>query len=304
MLRRTARKSEAWQGEDLVFLVGHPRSGTTFLGRLLGAHPSIGYWEEAALIHVAAQFHQTLRDLHRHLQVDAGLDVLRLTERDSTRAQFPLDDEATDEADRRALAHTREVVKRLVDDFRSRSGRPMVLEKTPAAVGMLQPMAALLPDARAVHIVRDPRDIVASMQRITRQKGRPEFIPAEGDVVDVTARQWLELVSNGLDVGARLGGSVVHVLRHEDLVADPKVHVGRLLDFLGLPWCREIDEFLAAGMPPPKPKKNRALSGIDPGRSGVWAERLTPEDAARVVSLAGGLMARLGYESDGPPLRA
>ena len=275
-----------WAGEGLVFLVGHPRSGTTFLGRLLGAHPSIGYWEEPAVLQFVNQVHHELRRLEQHLQLDAQIDTFTLREVGNTRKQNSLDAHQVQLADERAVTRTRELVQHLVEDFRTLSGRPIVVEKTPMGIGMLGALGSVLPEARAIHIVRDPRDIVASIHRMVPLKGRPGWLRDDGDVAHALATQWLALVGGAIEAEGTHSGAI-HRLRHEDVVERPERELKALFEFLGIDWTHEIDEFLQSGH----------SGGLDPSRSGAWRDEVSVDEVHAVAAVAGGLMRELGYEA-------
>ena len=298
MVRMRRKPPKPWKGDGLVFVAGHPRSGTTFLGRLLGAHPQLGYWEEPEVAHFAAQLFHDLYRLNRRLAIDSNVDVRSLLERDNT-IDFPLTEEEDVAAYRRAVRGTRKAVHQLLDEFRRRSGTPMVVDKTPGTVGLLDPVRDLMPEAKIVHIIRDPRDIATSVLRITERRGRPGFIPAEGDVVEAVAHHWVDMVTGGLASAEERGAAAIHTLRHEDLVVDPDGQFRPVLAFLGLAWVPEITAFLNEGNRQDRPRAQVREAGIDAARAGVWQDKLPPEDAELVVSIAGQLMTQLGYDIGG-----
>ena len=271
-----------WAGEALVFLLGHPRSGTTFLGRFLGAHPDVAYWEEPELLGSLRRIHETLVRLYRHLAVDAGLDTTPLF-RVSTREQVELTTTKQEHADELAVRQTRDIAQRLQQEFQLRAGKPILLEKTPGQVLPVEGLRELLPQAKAIHIIRDPRDVASSLLRWIQREGWPPWLPAGDDPVAVMAGQWAVQVRDGLRAADE--STSMFTLRHEDLVATP-VEVGHeLCQFLGIDWSPRLDEFLERGFD----------TGIDPKTVGVWRDELTDAQVATVVGGAGELMVALGY---------
>jgi hypothetical protein len=281
---------ESWAGRDLVFLVGHPRSGTTFLGRLLGSHPDIGYWEEADLLRFAIWYATELTRLHHHLRVDATMDPLALSHQ-STRDQLELAQDEQHQANLAAMDDMRFALRRLQLAFNEQSGKRLLLEKTPTAVVEIQHLDVLLPDARVIHIMRDPRDIAASTVAWMQRTGWPDWLgELDEDPVRATALQWKEMVGQGLSGAARIGAERVITVRHEDVIADARREVERLLGFLGLSWSPRLDDFLRTGHG----------AGLDKETVGRWRERLTPEQVDTVVQEVGPMMDELGYgEGDG-----
>lgn len=273
---------DGWAGEGLWFLVGHPRSGTTFLGRLLGSHPRLAYWEEPDLLESALDMHHTFSRLYRHLAVDAGLDTVKLY-RVSTRDQIEVSEAETKEADEKATRQVRRDVHHLQQEFLSRAGKSILLEKSPGQVLLLDSVRALFPQAKFIHIIRDPRDVASSTLRWIEREGWPPWLGAGDDPVAVVAQQWVNQVGGGLAAAA--GNPAVFTLRHEDLVGSTTATLNALCEFLGLEWSTRFDAFLDHGMD----------TGLDPGTVGVWRNELTDAEVAAVVVPAAELMASLGY---------
>ena len=281
MLRRR-RNTGAWAGEGLVFVTGHPRSGTTVLGRLLGSHPDVGYWEETGLVRALATMHADLTRLERHAAVDAlisgGLRV------GNSKVRLEPTDDQSHAADERAVLIARGVLAELVDHFRSMSGRPIVVDKTPGTMADLPIVRALVPDATVVHIIRDPRDVAGSAKArylMIKSPRRPDWLPpSDDDVITAVARNWLQVI--GWGIAAEAAGSRIVRVRYEELAASPESVARGLVDRLGLRWSPRVDEFIRTAM--------------DAGRARAWPERLTDDEVAAVEPVAGEMMRRLGYD--------
>lgn len=264
----------------MAFLVGHPRSGTTFLGRALGSHPGVGYWEEPRLLFRARQDFDALRPVAEHLVADSSVDELWRTERDGNlREQFGIGEDA--ETEGVCISMVRQRVFLLRGEFLSRSGGALLLDKTPRQLRALSDAASWFPEARVVHIVRDGRDVAASAVAWERRWGRPGWLDTPGPVVAATAQQWATDVQEALAASPK-----ATVVRYEDLVADGRMTVRRVLDHLALPWHPGVGRFLAEGM-----------DGLHARSVGRWREDLAAGEVDLVVGHAGALLADLGYAS-------
>jgi len=116
-----------------VFLLGFPRSGTTLLDRMLCAHPEI----------VSVEEKETLTDAQRDFIIpDDGLGRLEKLS-DSDRAIYRA-------AYRRRLADS------------APSPARIVIDKLPLHTVSLPLIAHLMPEARIIFAVRDPRDVCLS----------------------------------------------------------------------------------------------------------------------------------------------
>lgn len=243
-----------------VFLVGAPRSGTTWLHQLLAVHPHVATSGES---HVFCEGFAALFDNHDDTDPHMNLSTW------VSRAEL--------------LALTRRFVDQLFLTVRDRS-RPAathVLDKTPDH----RPHAALLgevyPDATFVHIIRDGRDMASSAHSLWSGFGDDYRHLADA------ARVWTTAIT---DIRQHLGPLRYHEVRYEDLVAAPAEHLGAVLDHIGLP---HDDALVAAAV-----EFGRAPINVRPSdaRSGVrkWGQLDAPA-ARAVAATAGDLLVELGY---------
>ena len=281
-----------------IVLIGSPRSGTTFLGKLLSAHPAVHYLSEP-----------------------------RLTWRYGNDAK----------SDRLTAADARpEVVRHIRDTFGkavAEAGKERLLEKTPA--NALRPgfVDAVLPDARFVHITRHGLDATFSIRAYWRKaaqggggriaKGRlrqrlkevelrrlphyakevarrfapkaltpmvgqnvwgPRLPGIEGllkdlDLLEVCALQWRTCVELTREFGRSLPAERYLELRLEDL--DP-AELDRVLKFCDLPDDPAVRAVFDAQ--------------YDPGAAGARKLDADEAEVAVVMPWLRGTLEMLGYE--------
>ncbi len=194
---------EPWE-EDLVLVGGYGRTGTTLMqGLLCASEDVIGMTAEAKLLF-------GLIDTYAR-----GVIVWK----GQTSDYFP---------DRDAYRHfMRGVVGSYLHYLRVRSGADRrLLQKVPIVARFVPEAADLLPNARFVIMVRDPRAALASRLEVDRRHGdRPN---PEGEIerfVRIYAKLVRQLVS--------LGDKLIFV-RYEHLVTDPDAAIERVSQFLGI----------------------------------------------------------------------
>jgi tetratricopeptide (TPR) repeat protein len=109
------------------------------------------------------------------------------------------------------------------------------VETTPHTLLHLETMARIYPQARFIHVVRDGRDVVASLLQ------REWMDPATGEKVwccqspEAGAEYWVHVVDAIRKQGARFPDRYLEI-RYEDLVAHPVVVMRHVLAFLGERW--------------------------------------------------------------------
>lgn len=285
-----------------VFVVGSPRSGTTWIRRLVAEHPSVvtgpeshafpqivGPFVELGLDGPAAWrrvldrwWRGRRRDLEAGLHMWASFPVLCRW----VAAAMAMPDDPTPRAAER-------VVEALFDAYFVRHGgtaNDLLLEKTPQHVFWIDRILTRWPDARVVEVLRDGRDVCVSLQMRSRTQRW-----ASSD----RRRQietWVRAVERGLACrGDPAFAGRIHLLRFEDVKAAPVEQALALLDFVGLPATpADAARMLDAVSIERHPRKGEGRH-VRSGAVGDWQRHFTPADAALFDEMAGDLARRVGY---------
>lgn len=198
-----------------VFLIGFPRSGTTLIETILGAHPDVAALEERNTLDAAARAFLTKRsDLERLASASArDLDPMR-----------------ADYWDR---------VKRAGVDPAGR----IFIDKNPFNTSKLPVIHRLFPAALVIFAVRDPRDVALSCfrRRFTLNPSTYELLDLDrtAAVYDLTMRL-AETLRERFDLRE-------FRLVYEDLVADPPKAARAVCEFIGATWRDEMLEIADRG---------------------------------------------------------
>jgi hypothetical protein len=206
----------------IAFLIGPPRSGSTLLARMLGAHSAI---------HAPAEPHllTPLAHLGYYARVEsADYDpIIAETGIRELVASLP-----HGEAD--YLAALRAYSDALYGGLLERSGRPLLLDKTPAYALVLDFIARLYPDARYIVLTRHPLAVWGS------------YVESFFDGDHQAAHRHNPLLERYVPAIARfLRDARVpwHRVRYEDLVQDPAAQLERVCGFLDIPYEPAMIEY-------------------------------------------------------------
>lgn len=207
-------------GRQFVFIVGCPRSGTTWLQRLLASHPDVRTGQETHLFNNYVG--PPLRSFRRHLE---------LADQHGPSSRYVgLPGYLTNEE---FQAVVQEFLYGLLGPILRQLGDGgLYVEKSPSHALWLREIHGLLPEARFVEIVRDPREVVASLLHAHRTWGR-WWAPG---TVRRAAVMWAQHVRAVDEASAELGEEQIHRLRYEDLRRDGVAELSRIARFLSLPW--------------------------------------------------------------------
>lgn len=198
-------------GDNLVFLIGLPRSGTTLLSHMLGNHPAIAAPPEPWV----------MLALHQLGRADRGHPA------NATVMQQAVENFAGPDG---LIAAARAAAAALYNARLLQSGKAVLVDKTPRYLFILDYVRAVFPLAKIVCLLRDPFDIAASF--------RSSFganLPAILDQLEDSP--FLFDFTIGLDRLDRLVASrdsALHVVRYEDLVASPAAVLGGVVEAIGL----------------------------------------------------------------------
>lgn len=277
------RRGDIWRGDpgladlsaliwppldDPIFVVGAPRSGTSFLGYAIGEMPGISYHHEPIATKNATRYvhHGEWPDWWARLFFKSVYRwLLRLT----------------GEAGQRFA------------------------EKTPRNSLLVPFLADTFPDAKFIHIIRDGRDATVSLSRKPwlEEESDPEAsdypLPrgpwprawVEPDRRDEFRQTndlhrciwaWRSHVEHAINAGRSLSEDRYVEIRYEAMPTDPEGVAERLVDFIG-----EDDQSRQA--------LARELSEAHDTSIGQWRKAFTDEDREIVEQEAGDLLAELGY---------
>jgi hypothetical protein len=262
-----------------VFVGGCPRSGTTLLGAILGAHSACVCVPEAAFKI------EVLRGR------PAGADAAPLAREILMSREFQLWglDARVLEHEVDAMAHSyADVLRWLVRHYArtvARKDARWWIDHTPLNARYAPSLDRHFPDAKFVHIVRDGRGVAASVLPL-------DWGP---NTVERAARWWAEEAASGLALESWDPRRVMRV-KYEDLVEDCEPTIRRLSDFVGLEF--EPAMLRADGFSLGFPSRQHALVGSPPraDRARAWAATLSQRQVEIFEAVAGDLLVTLGYE--------
>lgn len=309
------------KGGGYAFIVGHRKSGSTWLLNLMSLHPDIRGLMETSLFQLSWNEPDPVRRTERLFSEtpwsEGGMKNLlryRLTylaapllkrykpaltlkkeERPAALPDMALRDQL---ALRRALQQTAspgQYVQRFFEFQKDRlhpSG--YLLEKSPRHIHNAERIQEVFPGAKMIVIYRDGRDVVTSDRFFTQDHLGLPFDFTEG------VQGWKRDMEAHLRYAERYP---VFACAYERLLADGAAVARELFRFLGL---RHDDELIAdlverssfrfyAGRKRGQEDRKRFYRK---GVAGDWKNHFSAEDRKVFKEIAGGLLVRLGYEKD------
>lgn len=272
-----------------VFVVGFPRSGTTLLQVMLDAHPRLALLTEVHYFSEILQIKSTVPSLR------AGDDFAQFLTLVRKCGHF------------RRLINGEELVQAVQERLRERSERTYELfyrclleenarlkgvarfgEKTPPNVRYLEELIAIFPRARIIHIVRDPRAAIASIQQMP-------WYPRE---VVTSALKWYLDVRAARQFAERHPENLYQV-RYEDLVTEPSRELEAMCQFIGeefdarmLQYHKGSDQVVSFKH---EPWSTGIAKPLYQGRLTSWEGELSASEIYVIDRITGRLREEAGY---------
>ncbi len=279
--------------ENIVWIFGSARTGSTWLGAMMADPKDHAWWHEPMVGYLFGHlYYERARarreDEHFVLGGDKSLwlNPVRNFVLDSASARFP------------------ELIERgylVVKEPHGTLGAPLLTQA--------------LPESRMILLVRDPRDVISSkmdaaregswaeeaQKRRGQEKKNTSADRRPNAFVKSQARRYVQLIDLAQQAyGTHEGPKVL--VRYEDLRADPTGTMRRIYESLKIPveerdLSRAVEKHAWENIPD---RKKGSGKFYRKGSPGGWAEDLTPEQVEIVESITAPLLDRY-YAEDRQP---
>lgn len=279
--------------EKPIFILGAPRSGTTWLGKAFDQHPDLACWAEISNIWMWGNTHKTNDQLTEN---DLNPKIKRYIQKKFT-------------------------------DYLEKYHKKRICDKTPRNCLRISFIQAVFPDAKIIMLLRDGRSVINSTKKeLNRPKNVPwkeaysrlkeipvwewsVFLPRitsrlkrmVGIPLDywgarppgwqewvnqysreaLLAKQWSETMEIAIAEGRKLPEENYLEIRYEDLVSSPQDKIQEIANFA------ELDS--------PDPIINYARATADPSRTNKWKDSLDQTILQEIKEIMEPTMSKLGY---------
>lgn len=279
------------------FILGSPRSGTTLLRTLFDAHPNVIIPLEYPLIPLFYSKYKNkkplnindIREFIADLQKQIKFDFWEIHRWRIDWEQFEHEALSIPAIDFAAICM---LVNKSFKSCFEKKEILMIGDKNPIYSNHALLLAKLYPNAKYIHLSRDPRGQIASLQR---QRFGNRLTPAN-------AYRWNRQQNLALKCSKMVLSNFIEI-KYEDLISMPESTFARLCEFLGLPYFPDafnyykqsetyihtyqvdglIDDFRST------------MHAIDIQKAEEWRKLLKPHEIRIIESLCRKNMRSLGY---------
>jgi len=263
-----------------VFVVGMNGSGTTMLLDCIGRHPELyAFPKETRLIPYLMSREVSFGDLSdddNYAQLWDTVCTLSVFKQANNGKPVPRPENWREGS--RSLAR---VLDGAFCYFAAQENKQRWCEKTPQHVQHIIALSERFPRAKFIHVIRDGRDCAASFNR--RWLRSPTL----------TIFRWKKVVMGGHRQGLQLGPERYLDLRYEDLTDKPEYWLGKVCDFLSVPF----DAAILESNQPYLQKKEDGQGGLQ-RNSGKWESYFGTGTKHRLENIAGRTLHAFGYQTN------
>lgn len=262
-----------------IFIGGAGRSGTTLLRVILDSHPNIACGPEFKFTPILTELWYQLQNNYK--QFSEMFNEYHISDTDIDKI-------------------TGDMLISFLDKYRISQNKQRIAEKSPNNILVFFQLHRILPQSPLIHMVRDGRDVVASLLSM-------DWKDINGNPVDYTtnaikaAKYWRHIIEIGYQFSSYNLDTKRYFfqLKYEDIVLNPIKTLKGLFDFINEPWNDEVLSYHT---------KNRNLLNESSANQvnkmlysssiGRWKKDLTSEQKELIKPLIGDLLIKLDYEKN------
>ncbi len=278
----------------MFFILGRPRSGTTLLRTLFDAHPNVAIPLECAFIINMESKYGNVKNWDEEKLLSFFTDVQLHIKFDTWKLN--LDDLKADLLLYKGEYTFQDICKVVYLNYNSIFNKEKIAwigDKNPVYATYTPKLLKLFPDAKFIHLMRDPRDNIISLKNV-------DF---EGPFVALLAYRWVHSAKRIFRLKQKYPERF-YTIRYEDLVKDPHRYYREMCDFLNVPFNSLVFDFYKRGPEVLKAynvelvmKYHKSLlSPINADKVDVWKKQLPETDIRVTENVAGGWLEKYGYE--------
>jgi hypothetical protein len=270
-----------------LFIIGMPRSGTKLMRALLNQHPQINLTlaESHFIPYFVKKFgnpppfrvRKDLKPVIRELQQTAFFSTMSNAGYALDGSRFLHDVDYTKwstifEHVFRHFGSKREAVATIWGD------------KTPGYINHMPLLKELFPEAKFLHIVRDPRDYCLSVRKSFKKS------------IYRAAVRWRQGVGNAHRYGRRLGQDYLEI-PYERLLEEPVLTMRQVSSFLGVPYDDTLVNLASA---PEDLGDAKGHNKIVAHNNNKYRAQLSSHEIRRIEEIVCEVAKSIGYDLDNP----
>lgn len=251
----------------MFFIVGVGRSGTSLLQSILASHSKIDLPPETGFVR------QNILSWEKNTDLTVGEYIVKNAKLNRLKEVLEGYKEKTYQTD---IDFYTTFSENYVDSMK----KSLVGDKDPRLIEFIAATSILFPEARFIHLVRDPRDVLLSKKKAEWSKGKPGWYHVFANYVQLKMGEWQ---------GQKLSEGQYLSITYEDLLAAPKKTVEKVCAFLNVEFEESMlsfqDKAKELVSDEEKQWKKETMGPLLKNNTGKWKGKLTDKEVVLTEEL-------------------
>lgn len=272
--------------KDVIFIVGVGRSGTSLLQSFLNAHPDIAFTPETQFV----RKYLAKGDLKKKIEANPSTFFTDLLSKDKefARASMPATEIVTE-----SKVNVVDVYQTFLGKYTAAKGKSIAGDKDPRNLDLIETLYKYFPQGKVIHIIRDPRDVVASRMKADWSSKTPFLLHP---------MMYNAQFHRGRRIGKQYYGDNYFEIKYETLIAEPESSLKEMCRFLGVEFAPSMLNFAESSKELVSESemqwKKETLGPLLSKNSGKWRKTLSASQIHYVQTLCQPVLREFGYEND------
>jgi len=271
------------KSKEILFIVGMPRSGTKLLRDLLNRHAEVSVFpNESHVIPFFSERFERYGDVLIFSNFEKFYnDFINTTfYKRVSKKDFQVD---LDDWFRRLSDNTfKEALYVFFQIYKEKTDSQIVGDKTPSYISHVPLLVDLFPNAKFIHIYRDPRDYVLSMENAwNKNKYR-------------SAQRWKIQINKFITDSKLVSKDNLFEVSYENLIDHPRDVMNKLCKFLKVNFSENM---LNLNSPSENLGSAKGLLNIKSGNHSNWKNLLTEKEKIYIEKITLSALKHYGYTS-------
>lgn len=305
------KKEQIWNNP--VFICGHRKTGTTLLVNLLDNHKDLltypddsGFWYMFYPLFDSSEISSEKKDEIVLNNLVPNFEYIIRNVPDDYIKKMNFSKEKFYDYYKEFISSTNHTTKDILTSlvkamnkiFQQKTSIKHWVEKTTSSEVYALDIAKMFPNAKFIHIIRDPRDNWGSLKS-GWEKRYSDFNDEPRRLMHSLLERGklcMEFAKHNQDI---LGKQTYKVIKFEDLTASPEQIMKEISDFLKIEFTETLLQPTVLGLPwKGNNFENLKFTKISSSNSNRWRERIAPEEAMLIEYYFKDIMKEFSYNTE------
>ncbi|MEN0047910.1 MAG: sulfotransferase [Bacteroidota bacterium] len=275
--------------QQTIYIIGVGRSGTSLLMTLLNGHSQITFTPETHFL----RFYLGTPSLQQLIEEKGVATFQKTLEQDDyfQRLNIAAEDLLQPYLAQENPFDLKAVYRDLLSIYQKRKDKQYIGDKDPRYIDYQEVVKEIYPNAKIIHIYRDPRDVMLSKTKADWSAHRPIWMNA------IISQMQIE---QGRRKAKQLFGANLHELSYESLIMQPAETLTDLLAFLGLEFEEKMFDLRQSASELVDENemqwKDNTFKPLQSSNTQKWKKKLSPTQIRTIEIICKEWFQELGYE--------